>query len=375
MKVAVVSETYPPDINGVAMTLGHVVRGLSGMGHHVQLIRPRQGAGDSRRREGSLETIPCAGMPIPFYTMQKCGLPATGFLLDLWRGNPPQVLYVATEGPLGFSALQAARLLRIPAVSGFHTNFGSYGAHYHVSWLTPLVERYLRTFHNMSDCTVTPTLEQATMLRNCGYRNVHVLGRGVDSDLYNPRRRDAALRRKWGVPGDGQAVLYVGRLAEEKNLDLAVKAFEAMEAANSHSRFVLVGDGPMRERLAREYPDFVFCGWRRGEELARHYASGDIFLFPSTTETFGNVTTEAMASGLAVVAYDYAAAGRYIRHGESGLLADVGNAAAFVDCAVRLAGRPAEARGMGRNARRATRALSWQVVCLRFTRILQTTVR
>src|SRR5262249_50285165 len=193
-------------------------------------------------------------------------------------------------------------------------------------------------FHCRGSATVVPTRALAEELAKLGIGNACLLRRAVDTALFHPRHRDAALRERWGVAADDPVVIYVGRIAPEKNLDLAIQAFRKLQARVPNARYVWVGDGPARAELAAANPDFIFAGTQLGHELARHYASADIFLFPSVTETFGNVTLEAMASGLAVLAYDYAAARQYLRHGASALLAPYDDAAAFCEMAARLAG-------------------------------------
>ncbi len=317
LHIGIVTETYPPEVNGVAMTLGRLAAVLRGHGHHVSVVCPRRnGRGGN---DPDLREVP--GLPLPGYRGLRFGLPAAGILQRLWRQQPPDALYVATQGPLGASAVRAARRCGIPVVSGFHTNFHTYCRHYHARWMEPAVFAYLRRFHNRTGATLAPTEALRADLAAHGLRNVEVLGRGIDTELFTPARRDARLRADWGVEEDAPAVIYVGRLAAEKNLQLAVRAFHALRDVQPGARFVLVGDGPLAARLHAEHPDFIFCGMRTGTELAAHYASGDLFLFPSLTETFGNVLLEALASGLAVVAYDHAAASQHIRAHENGLIA------------------------------------------------------
>jgi glycosyltransferase involved in cell wall biosynthesis len=367
--IAFVTETYPPEVNGVALTVGHLVRGLREIGHHVSLIRPRHRGEDVARGADPALTL-VRGLPLPIYKEVRVGVPSPRVLRGCWNDQRPDVIYVATEGPLGWSALRVARSLGIPVLSGFHTNFHTYLDHYHSAWMRSMVVAYLRSFHDKACGTVVPNLELRRQLRRLGFKNVEVLGRGVDANLYSPRRRNAALRRQWGV-SDGQPVaLYVGRLAPEKNIDLAAEAYYAMRRAAPAIKFIVVGDGPLRASLEKRYPEVIFCGVRTGESLAEHYASADIFLFPSLTETFGNVTLEAMASGLAVVAFDYAAARTHIIDGESGVLAAYGDARAFVQAALKIAGAPemmAEIRGRAR-AHAAT--LDWRRVVERFSMLL-----
>ena len=225
--------------------------------------------------------------------------------------------------------MRAARRMNIAALSGFHTNYHSYSRHYRLGCLQALVFRYLRHLHNGTAETLVPSIELRDRLQGLGFKNVNLLGRGVDSDLFRPQRRCEELRRCWGLRDRDVAMLYVGRIAPEKNLGLALKAYRAIRGMNSSVKFILVGDGPLKTALQKEHPDLIFCGTQTGEQLARHYASGDIFVFPSETETFGNVTLEAMASGLGVVAYDYAAAKSHIAHGETGLLVPYGDSRSF----------------------------------------------
>ena len=158
----------------------------------------------------------------------------------------------------------------------------------------------MRNFHNRTDTTLVPTQELRDTLAQDGYQNLQVVARGVDTTLFHPDKRSAELRQQWGVADDELAIIYVGRISPEKNLPLVLLTFKAMQVCNSKLKLVLVGDGPVRAELQRQNPEYIFAGMRTGEDLAAHYASGDIFLFPSMTETYGNVTVEAMASGRCV---------------------------------------------------------------------------
>lgn len=362
LRVALVTETYPPEINGVAMTIGQIVSALQARDHQVQLIRPRQGNEPHPEAESNLEQVLRPGIPIPNYSGLNIGLPAKRLLSRLWTLRRPDVVHIATEGPLGWSALAAANKLRIPVLAGFHTNFHSYSRHYGFSWLKKPIYAYLRKFHNQARMTVVPTRKLRDELAGAGYRNVEVLARGVDSRLFDPARRDPDLRQAWGLPEDGFAVAYVGRIAPEKNLDLLVRAFQAMAAIRPGARLVLVGDGPAREALRASHPEFVFCGPRTGEDLGRHYASADAFLFPSTTETFGNVLLEAMASGLPGVSYDYAASAEFVRNGENGLKAAFDDEAQFVAQAEWLVSHPEAMPAMSSQARETVLDISWDEI-------------
>jgi glycosyltransferase involved in cell wall biosynthesis len=370
LRIAVVTETYPPEVNGVAMTLGRLVNGLQVRNHQVQLIRPRQNDGDQPQPTATLSEHLQRGIALPRYEGLKMGLPAKAALTRLWTRQRPDVVQIATEGPLGWSALAAANKLRLPVASDFHTNFHSYSSHYGFGLLRRAIVAYLRKFHNKAAVTLVPTEGIRRELLAYGYENIEIIGRGVDTQLFHPGRRDAALRAQWGMGENETAVLYVGRLAAEKNLALVFSAFDAMHRAHPATRLVLVGDGPERAAWQARRPDAIFCGTQIGERLAAHYASGDIFLFPSLTETWGNVTIEAMASGLAVVAYDCAAAEEIIRHGENGLKAPPEDEAAFIDQAISLAPDAIQQRRLGTAAAARAAQLSWDAIIDSFERVL-----
>jgi glycosyltransferase involved in cell wall biosynthesis len=360
LRIGLVTETYPPEVNGVAMTIARVVDGLRARNHALQLIRPRQETEASGANHGPrFHEVLMRGLPIPRYPNLRMGLPATRALKAHWMARRPDLVHIATEGPLGWSALQAALRLKLPVSSDFRTNFHAYSRHYGIGWLHKPIMAYLRKFHNQTQCTMVPTEELRRSLAQYGFRNLCVVARGVDTRLFGPHRRSEALRQQWGAGPQTLVAVHVGRLAPEKNPGALLAAFEAMRALNQDTRLVLVGDGPARKWLEARCPDAVFAGTRTGEDLATHYASGDLFLFPSLTETYGNVTAEAMASGLAVLAYDYAAAAQLIRSDDNGVLAPFNDPARFVERARSLAGDLARLRAMGTRACRRTSVLGW----------------
>ncbi len=362
LHVAIVTETYPPEVNGVAMTLGRMVQGLLARGHRVSLTRPRQQGEDTPLASTMETTTLVRGLPIPGYAGLRFGLPAAGLFRRQWRAERPDVVQVVTEGPLGASAIGAARELGIPVVSEFHTNFHAYSRHYGIAWLENLVALHLRRFHNRSLMTLVPSHQLGIDLVRLGYRGVRVVARGVDTRLFNPARRSDALRKSWNVGGEDLVVAHVGRLAPEKNLPLVLSTFDAIQRYAPSARLLLVGDGPMRRKLGKSHPQHIFAGMRHGEDLAAHYASADLFLFPSMTETYGNVTLEALASGLPVVAYRMAAAAELIRHGDNGMLAAAGASDQFVRAALDLVTRPGARRRAVVAAPHSVAMLDWELI-------------
>lgn len=363
MRLAYVTETWPPEINGVSFTAERTVRYLRAAGHDVQLVRPRQEGEDPRDDEDEWRT---AGWPIPMYPALRFGWAGSAAFRARWREHAPDLVHAVTPGPLARAALQAAALEHIPATADFRTNFHTYSRHYGCGWAEPLVLAWLRSLHRRVQCTFAPTDAMAAELRRRRFGEVQVVGRGVDAQRFSPEHRDLELRRQWGASAVDPVFLYVGRLAAEKNVRLAGAAFEAVRVRQPRARLVVVGDGPQRALLAAHHPHAHFAGEQRGAALAAHYASADVFLFPSLTDTFGNVVLEAMASGLLVVAYDVAAARQHLVDGWSACLAAPSQPHRFGIAALRaLPSAPFEST-LRRRARRTALALDWNAVLRRF---------
>ena len=370
MRIAIVTETWPPEINFVALTVQTLALGLAAQGHTVELIRPRQDGEEPASSTATLVEMLTQGASLPRYPGLRFGLPAPRRLHRHWSTTRPDAVYVATEGPLGLSAIAVARRLGIASSAGFLTRFDDFARHYGLAFLTPLVRAYLRHFHNRAGATLVPTTELADFLHQQDFRHVRVLRRAVDTVLFHPTRRDPGLREQWGIAPDDLAVVHVGRMAAEKNLPLALRAFRAIQREQPHARLILVGDGPLRAELATRHPDVHFAGMRHGEDLARHYASADLFLFPSLSETFGNVTLEAMASGVPVVAFDYGAAREFIEHGRSGWRVPFADHDGFVATATALVADPPRIEAMRPLARAAAEGLSPHTVSVHFAELL-----
>ena len=375
-RLAVVTETYPPEVNGVAMSMARVVDGLNRRNHDVQLIRPRQPASLTAPSSGApaVDEVLTKGLPVPLYPQLRMGVPSKRALVKLWSLKRPDVVHIATEGPLGWSALQAAQHLSLPVTSDYRTNFHAYGRHYRLALLARPILGYLRKFHNRCDATMVPTEAMRLQLAERGFERLHVVGRGVDAQRFDPARRSVPLREQWGAAPRDLVMGYVGRLAPEKNLGAVLAAYAAAKPLLPGLKLVFVGDGPLRGELAARVPEAHFAGQRSGDDLAAHYASLDLFLFPSLTETFGNVTTEAMASGCAVVAFDSAAAGELIRSGENGWLAGAGREADFVAVARQAALDDDARRRVAEAARATARRLDWGDITARFEAVLEAAI-
>ena len=353
MKIDIVTDTFVPDVNGVAMTLGRLTDGLRKRGHTVRVIH----TGITAKTGETCVTA----VSLPGYKEIRVGLPKPFELRTRWLKNRPDAIYVATESPLGKSALKAANALGIPVASGFHTNFHQYMAQYGMGGFQPLALAYLKNFHQRADCTLTPSKDMVELLCREGFQNVHLLGRGVDTELFSPHKRCETLRSQWGASPESPVAVMVGRVAPEKNFELAMKTFEQMRQAVPDVQCVVIGDGPLRLKLAVKYPWAHFVGVQSGEELAKHYASSDVLIFPSETETFGNVLLEAMASGLATVSYDYAASALHVKNEENGLKTSKGDELTFINHSLQALSLTSD-DDLRKSARNTAETLGWDHV-------------
>ena len=357
MHIEFVTDTYPPDINGAAKTLSYLVTYLRTEGHKVTIMGPHP--------ESELKI---ASVRVPKYASVNLGLITQSRLRKHWQKSRPDVIYIAGEAFLGASAVKAASQLGIPTIAGYHTNYDQYAANWKMKFLAARATRYMINFHKRAMATVVPSESVMNDLQELGYNDLHNLGRGVDAKLFHPSKRSADRRAEWNADSNTPVALFASRVSPEKNLTLLSQAFKKMQQLNPDTRCVIVGDGPSYKRFKRENPNVICYTFKHGEELAEIYASADIMVFPSLTETFGNTVTEALASGLVVVAYDYAAAQMHIEHEVNGLLAHYGNEEQFLqncDQAMRLVSD----ESLRTAAHRSVSNLTWDTVAQRLVDI------
>jgi glycosyltransferase involved in cell wall biosynthesis len=370
MRIAYVTETYPPELNGVSLTVERTVRFLRARGHNVELIRPRQPGEPALDANDELRT---AGCPIPVYREMRFGVSRIAPLVRRFRATTPELVHLATPGPLAWAALAAARALGIATTSDFRTNFHQYSRYYGLGALATPALGLLRRFHNLTQQTFVPTRATARELRAFGFHNLTTIGRGVDAARFAPTHRSAELRRQWRAES-APVLLMVGRVAPEKNVELGLRAFERARRARPGLRMVVVGDGPALGRMRAAHPDVHFAGVQRGAALAAHYASADLFLFPSLTDTFGNVVLEALASALPVVSFAVAAAAEHVDDGVSGRLVVAGDEAAYTAAVTALTSRGFSLDPMRAAAVAAAKRASWPEVLARFEARLEDTL-
>ncbi|MDR3566004.1 MAG: glycosyltransferase family 1 protein [Negativicutes bacterium] len=298
MKIAFFTDTYYPDINGVARTYQRLVSFLAGRGIQTEIFAP---AGSEC---GEADPSITRFMSYNFFLYPECKIAFPNYyhihrVLDRFK---PDLIHIATPFALGLAGLKYAKAHDVPAVGVFHTNFPQYLAYYRVPWLKKMAWQYLRWFHSQLDRTFCPSTDTKKLLIRHSIPNLDIWRRGVDQNMFNPARRSLEFRRQQAID-DKKVLLYVGRLAPEKSVDVLLKALVVANSSSANMHLLVVGDGPKRKELEEIAPDNVtFLGYRSGGELAKIYASADIFVCPSVTETFGNVVLEAMAAALPVIA-------------------------------------------------------------------------
>ncbi|HAO58838.1 MAG TPA: glycosyltransferase family 1 protein, partial [Psychrobacter sp.] len=310
LHVLLVTETWLPEVNGVAMSLGQLMHQLNLKGHQISLLRPKPNHSSAlcnssesyfQVMQDISHDLQVKGVSIPKYKELQFGAPVYFKIKKHFQQLQPDVVHIATEGPLGLAALWAAKTLNITVTTGYHTQFHDFSRHFGLGILARPMMAYFKWFHNASQATCVPSQKTFHDLDALGFKRLYEVGRGVDLERFNPIHRSEALRAKWGAHSQHTVLLMVSRLSPEKGVDLVIKSFKALQQEQLHRvvKLVIVGDGPDKERLeslaAGNKEDIIFAGAQTGKDLSEHYASADVFVFASQVETFGNVVVEAMA--------------------------------------------------------------------------------
>jgi glycosyltransferase involved in cell wall biosynthesis len=272
----------------------------------------------------------------------------------------PNLVHVAAPELLGHAAIRFARRRGIASVASLHTRFETYPRYYGLGFIEQVMERLLTRFYNRFDRVLVPSQSMATLLRDWGVRTpIRIWSRGIDHDRFRPDRRDLAWRRSLGIADGSIAIGFLGRLVKEKGLDVFVDIADELRRRGVPHRVLIVGDGPARAWFAGRVPGAVFAGFQSGEALARAVASMDVFVNPSVTETFGNVTTEAMAAGVPVVAARATGAVDLVADGETGFLVPPRDIGAYADAIQRIVEDPALRCAMGEAAHASAARYRW----------------
>jgi phosphatidylinositol alpha 1,6-mannosyltransferase len=356
MRVALVTESFLPDVNGVAHSVVRAAEHLMRRGHQPMVIAPQPPpAVRDVRVDVPYPVVRIPSLPMPGYPQIRLGLP-TPTMTGALRAHGTDVVHLASPFVLGAWGMAAARTLRLPAVAVYQTDVAAYARAYKVGMTEGAAWRWIRTVHNSAARTLVPSTESGIALGVHGVERVHLWRRGVDDVQFHPGRRSAGMRRAL-APGGEVVVGFVGRLAVEKQIDLLGDVSRLPGV-----RLVIVGDGPAAPALRKALPRATFLGVRRGLQLARIYASFDIFAHTGPYETFGQAVQEAMASGLPVVAPNAGGPVDLVRHERTGYLVRPFEPAGFTAAVRELAGDPAKRAAFGAAGRQAIEGRSWSAV-------------
>lgn len=358
-RLAVVTESYPPEVNGAGHSLRGLVRALARRGYQVQLTRVQTVRRHVPAPPAGVEEVLVPRLPVLRYNGVPLGRPARARLLSAWQRFAPEAVYVATEGPLGRAALNLARELGIPVFTAFQSGFHHCGQQGALQFLHADMAIYLRRFHARAAATVVPNPDLARDLRERGYAHLRTIPIGVETTLFHPQRRSLPLRARWGLADGALGVLYVGQARACAGFDLALETFRRIQQQRPDARLIVVGNRWGLHGVREKFRDVSFCGLRSGEDLAMHYASADILLAPCMRTTCAATVLEGMASGLGVIAYDHGAARMHMRNKRSGLLARRGDRADFMRCALELANAPDRLNYLRTHARTEAEKRDW----------------
>lgn len=358
LRLALFSDTYAPQVNGVARTLERLVGAVRARGGDARVFTTSDPGAEP---DGSVRRA--ASIPFWAYPQLRIAAPVGGGATRDLRAWRPTLIHAATPFGVGLAGRRAAHRLDLPFVSSYHTHFSAYVRFYRLGLLERPTWGFMRWFHNGGARTFCPSRAIAAELEAQRFHGLRIWPRGIDTARFNPEFRSTALRERLGATPETVVVAYVGRIAPEKGLDVALEAMRlTMSAEPRRVVFALAGDGPYEAHCrAAAPPGTVFMGRIVGDELSRFYASADVFVFPSVTDTFGNVLLEAMASGLATIGAEYGTTTELLGEGR-GLTFPAGDVQAMADRVLHMVRSPDERAAVARRALSWARTASWDSI-------------
>lgn len=314
MKIALFSDTYYPQINGVTNTLDKLVQYFEVNNIEYKIFAPKY---DDENENANTERF----YSLRFFLYPECrlALPNIFRISQSLSEFEPDIIHIMTEFNMGITGLIYGKKHNIPTISNYTTNFSQYTEYYNLEFLKQPIWDYMRWFHNQNNITLCPSNEAQKLLNKNGINKTSLFSRGIDSHRFNPAFRNEKLRKKLGIENK-TVFLYVGRVSSEKDMNVLNESYKSIKMKYQNTALIITGDGPYLEECKEMFPkDTIYTGFKKGHELAEIYASCDIFVCPSSTETFGNVILEAMASGLAVIGADAGGIREIIEHKQNGL--------------------------------------------------------
>jgi phosphatidylinositol alpha 1,6-mannosyltransferase len=360
LRVALFSGNYNYVRDGANQALNRLVAYLLKQGVKVRVYSPTVKE-PAFPATGDLVSIPAIPIPSRSEYRLPIALPAR-VKRDLAEFNP-NVVHVSSPDIVGHRAVTWARRRKIAAVASVHTRFDTYLAYYHLQALEPLARDIMRRFYHRCEVVMAPAESTAVILRvQRMNRDIAIWTRGVDREQFNPERRDMAWRRSIGIDDDEMAILFLGRIVMEKGLDVFSDAIHAFAERGLKHRVLVIGEGPARAWFQEQLPNAIFTGEITGDELARAVASSDLFLNPSITEAFGNVTLESMACALPVIAAEATGATNLVRNGVTGTLVDGADPDEFAEALAAYALDPDLRRRHGEAALAIAKTMDWDSI-------------
>ena len=360
LRVALFSGNYNYVRDGANQALNRLVGYLLRQGVKVRVYSPTVDK-PAFPATGDLVDIPA--IPIPGRSEYRWPLALPARVRRDLKEFSPNVVHVSSPDVVGHRAVTWARRNKVAVAASVHTRFDTYLAYYHLQALEPLARGIMRRFYHRCEIVMAPAASTAEILRAQRMnRDVTIWARGIDRDQFNPERRDMAWRRSIGLADDDMAIAFLGRIVMEKGLDVFADAVHAFEPSGVKHRVVIIGDGPARPWFEEQLPQAIFTGQLTGSDLARAFASADVFLNPSVTETFGNVTLEAMACGLPVIAAESTGATNLVRNGVTGLLVDGTDVEEFAEALTTYGRDPELRRRHGQAGLEVAKTMDWDTI-------------
>ena len=360
LRIALFSGNYNYHRDGANQALNRLVGYLLRRGAHVRVYSPTV-EHPAFPPTGDLVSIPA--IPIPGRSEYRLPIALPARVRRDLAAFDPNVVHVSSPDIVAHRAVTWARKHEIATVASVHTRFESYLAYYHLQWFEPLVRAIMRRFYRRCEFVMAPAESTAAILRASRMnRNIAIWARGIDRQQFNPERRDMEWRRGLGVADDELLIAFLGRVVMEKGLDLFADAVHALSARGVKERVLVIGEGPARPWFEQQVPEAIFVGHQEGDNLARALASTDVLLNPSITEAFGNVTLEAMACALPVVAAESTGATNLVRDGETGILCDGNDAEDFADALEAYARDPLLRRRHGEGGLAFAKTMDWDTI-------------